>query len=345
MTRSTFQDLLDSRFPSALNIDPTDDRCRLYANAACQLLIPKLHSSGTVVNYTVALSDPHITNQTLTLPPQFATLEGIAICRRPKTIRPIWFLYNSQGPGIRRGTDTNWCGGEQAQHIGNFCSFKDVPSGGGYKIRLQCDVANDVGTQVLVLGQDDAGNTIRTPKSGVWSDGELVTLAQSPGTLSLSNFSGVLDLQIPSGRSGQMWMYAWNGAANTLLGQYQAWEVRPSYRRYLIPILPNQTQSVPFVDIVGKMNFIPVRVATDYLSIGNIQAIILAGLSVKASEEHLFSEAAIYLNGGMTKQGIPFQGAVQILQEEMDHFNGSAEVPSIQVIQTPDGSCAVDQLL
>jgi hypothetical protein len=141
-----------------------------------------------------------------------------------------------------------------------------------------------------------------------------------------------------------MWMYSWNGATNTLIGQYHSWETRPNYRRYMIPILPNQTQSVPFVDIVGKLEFIPVRVATDYLSIGNIQAVILGAMSVRASEEHLFAEAAMYLNGGMTKQGVPFQGATQILQEELANING-AEQPSVEVIQVPDGSTGVAQLL
>jgi len=341
--RSTLADLLASRFPAALNIDPTDSRCTEYANAACQLLVPKMHSLGTVLNMTVALADPHIQNQSLTLPPQFATLEGISICRRPTIVRPVWAMYNGQGPGIQRNADTNWCSGDAAQFIGYYPSFKDVPTGGG-RIRLQCDVANDVGVQVLVLGLDTSGNVVRTPKAGVWSDGELVSLAQSPGTLSGTTFSVVTDLQIPSGRSGQIWMYSWDGAANTLIGQYQAYETRPNYRRYLIPVLPNQTQSVPFVDIVGKLEFIPARVATDYLSIGNIQAIIMAGMSVRAAEEHLWSEAAMYLNGGMTKQGVPFQGATQILQEELANING-AEQPSIEVIQAPDGSSAVAQLL
>lgn len=341
--RSTLADLLASRFPAALNIDPTDSRCVDYCNAACQLLIPKLHSLGTTLNYTVALTDPHIQNQSLTLPPQFATLEGIAICRRPTMVRSVWTMYNEQGPGIRRNSDTNWCSGDAAQFIGTYPSFKDVPAGGG-RIRLQCDVALDVGVNVLVLGLDIAGNVVRTPKAGVWSDGELVPLAQSPGTLSGTTFSVVTDLQIPAGRSGQVWMYSWDGSTNTLIGQYQAFETRPSYRRYLIPILPNQTASVPFVDIIGKLEFIPVRVATDYLSIGNIQAVILAAMSVRAAEEHFFAEAAMYLNGGITKQGIPFQGATQVLQEELANVNG-AEVPSIEVIQAPDGSSAVEQLL
>lgn len=341
--RSTLADLLASRFPAALNIDPTDTRCLQYANSACQLLVPKLHSLGTVLNYTVALTDPHIQNQSLTLPPQFANLEGIAICRRPTMVRSVWNLYNGQGPGIRRNSDTNWCQGDAAQFIGTYPSFKDVPSGGG-RIRLQCDVSNDVGVQVLILGLDTAGNVVRTPKAGVWSDGELVSLAQSTGTLSGTTFSVVTDLQIPTGRSGQIWMYSYDGSTNTLIGQYQSWETRPAYRRYLIPILPNQTQSVPYVDIIGKLEFIPVRVATDYLSIGNIQAVILAAMSVRSAEEHFWAEAAMYLNGGMTKQGIPFQGATQILQEELANING-AEQPSIEVIQAPDGSSAVEQLL
>lgn len=343
--RSTLADLLASRFPAALNIDPTDTRCLQYANSAVQRLITRGHWVGTTQNYTVALTDPHINNQTLTLPPQFATLEGIAICRVPKMIRPIWFLFNGSGPGISRQTDTNWCSGDRTQHIGSFCSFKDVPSGGGYKIRLQCDVANDVGVNVLVLGTDDAGNTIRTPKGGVWSDGELVSLAQSPGTLSLSNFSNVTDLQIPAGRSGQMWMYAWDGATNTLLGQFQAFETRPSYRRYLIPILPNQTSSVPYVDIIGKMNFIPVRNANDYLSIGNLEAIRLAAMAIRAEEEHMAAEAAVFMNGGMTKGGQMIEGAIQILDAELRHFEGDAAVPSIEIIQTPDGSTSVEALI
>lgn len=344
MPRSTLQDALDSTIPECLNLISTDPRVVKKVNQACQRLIPRGHWIGTIQNYIVAVTSPNVVNQTITLPPQFATMEGLAICRRPAPTRPIWFMYNGNGDGTSRSSDTSNCV-SQAIHIGNFCTFRDiVPS--GKKLRFQCDLLSDVGKKVTAIGLDDNGNIIRSLQGSVWADGEVITLAQSPGTLSSNNFSQLVDVQLTP-RNGQVWCYQWDGVTNTLIGQFQSWETRPSYRRYIIPILANQTATTPYIELAGKMNFIPVINPTDYLSIGNLEAVRLAAMAVKAEEEHMWSEAALLMNGGVDKKmGVVIEGAIPILDAELAHFNGSAEVPSIQVVGSyPGGGEAVEQLL
>ena len=328
--RRTLAQALASRIPICLNIAPTDARCVTYINAASERLLNRGHWQNCAARYQIS-----VTKQLLALPPQFATMEQISVCQWPVTVRSLWYEFSPMGNGVVNDpTSANpfTCVGNNARFRGNYPTFQDIVSGN--KVRLQCDVLADVGSSVLLLGYDSNGNWVRTNPGGVWQDGESILQAQSPGTTSATTWSKITDIQFPSGRRGQSWLYQWDGTTATLIGQFQYWETNPNYPRYLLPMIPgNATQ----VDLIGKAAFIPVANPTDYLVIGNLEALRLACLAVKREEENLISEASLFMNGGQTKSGGRIDGAIQLLNDELQHYTGDGMVPTMTVVQA--GAC------
>lgn len=296
----------------------TDSRFLKFLNSALERLLNKGHWWGTTQKYTVS-----VTSQLMSLPPQFATIETVAVCQRPVQVRDIWYEFAENGWGVRK--DTDFCN-SQVIFRGNFPVFSDIIPA-GKKLRFQCDLAADVGKTVLAFGLDDSGNWIRTMQGGVWADGEVILLTQSPGTPSANFFSKVTDIQKPV-TSGQVWLYEFDGVAtNRLIGQYQYFETNPYYPRYLLPTIPN-TASI--IDLVGKMAFIPVVNDTDYLIIGNLEALRLACMSLKEEEDGNLDRAAILMNGRKDKSGMVIvDGAMTLLDQELDHYKGSGFKPTI----------------
>ena len=326
--RRTLANALDpsSRICEALNIPPSDARVKNYINRAQERLLTRGHWWGTTQIYTVSVSE-----QLFTLPPQFAAMEKISISGIPVSLRNEWYQFQQNCIGTVPNPNTAPSNlpivdtGGQALFRGNFPSFKDITS--GHLLRLQCDVAADVGTQVLVLGWDSNNNWVRTQTAGVWHDGEYITLAQSPGTLSATAWSRITDIQKPV-TNGQIWGYDWDGSTNTLIGNWLHWETNPAYQRYLLPTLPGTATQI---DLVGKLGFYPVINNTDYLLIGNLEALRLAVMAVKLEEAQQFSAASTYLNGGMLKNGVRIEGAVPILEAELQHYTGSGFEFSVQI--------------
>lgn len=309
-------DPLVSRIPAALNLSPLDARVTQLLNAATEILLSRGHWYGTMPTYRV-----NVTNQVFALPPQFANIEKIAVCRRPVALRNLWYSFQSQGHGVPPDPKNGLvCTGRDAVLTGNSPLFSDIVSP-GKKLKAQCDVAADIGKTILALGYDDNGNWIRTqnpPVTGPWQDGELITLSQAPGTMSINNFSQVTGIQKPV-TSGQLWLYEHNVAANTdrLVANYQYWETAPYYPRYLLPLAQNTSTQI---DLIGKLAFYPVSNPTDWLLISNLEALKYGCLAVRRNEENRPAEAATFL-----------AMAISELNFELQHYTGDGQEPTIDV--------------
>lgn len=326
-----------SRICESLNILSTDSRAVAWINGAIERLLPMGHWFGTCPKYTV-----NVTNQLFSLPPQFATIEQIAVCRQPINLRNNWFEFSASGWGVVNDPTVaapNVCV-DQVLFRGNFPLAQDIISGN--QIRLQCDVADDIGVKVLFLGFDVNGNWVRSKVLGIWQDGETIAATQSPGTLSTTVWGKITDIQKPIS-NGQMWVIQASSTAVTI-GTLNYWETNPSYGRYLLPTTAGITTQI---DLAGKLCFIPVVNPTDYLIIGNLGALRLACQAVKYEEEGQLGLATLYLYGGRDpKTKISVTGAVQVLQEELQHYRGDGAIPSIQVVGSNiDGGCGVEALL
>lgn len=264
--RLTLGDVKSSRIPSVCGGCPNDQRVTDLLNESVQRLLPLGHWVGTCLPLRICATDGCVT-----FPVQIESLEVAAVCNRPIPILDWFSEFNQGGIGLRKGGRSFM---DEAIPRGNFPVFNDL-RGTGKKLRFICDRSTDVGKPVLALGYDDNSNWIRTLQNGAYADGEVVLLSQSPGTNSVNNFSVVTDLQPPNDLDGQWWLWEYTDATTQrMIGKYEFFETRPSYRRYFFPTLSRcpSGKATP-IDVIAKLAFIPVKKDTDYLIIGYLPAL------------------------------------------------------------------------
>jgi hypothetical protein len=344
--RITFSDAKNSRLPSQIGACPTDQRFADLLNEAQERLLICGMWWGTVQKWRFCATDGCVA-----LPSQFATLEAVALCGRPIALRDQFYEFLENGFGIRgqtvvsttQGVTSPCCGGvsgicgiQEALYRGHYPTFADIQPT-GKKLQLVCDKITDVGKPVLCLGYDDNNNWIRTTQGGVVSDGEVVLLNQGSGSVSVNNFSAVTDLQPPSNLDGQWWLYEYTvaNAAQRLIGQYQYFDVRPSFARYFFPsIIPqvvNGACSQVLVEALVKLDFIPVKKDTDYLVIGSLPALkeMMMALSKAEDEPDALRKVQI-VSAGQTV-------AKMILDQQLDHYLGSGRKMGMQIVGSSIG--------
>lgn len=337
-----------TRIPQALGICNTDARLVQWVNEAQQRLIPKMHAIGTYGRFRICATDGCIT-----LPAQVASIERVALCGVPIQVHDMWYDFLDNGLGTRTGPSNdgdsccgNSCGAEEANLRGWFPTFGDI-RGTDKKLVLACDLAADVDKRVLVLGYDENNNWIRTDQGGTMADGEIILLAQGAGTTSTKFFDGgITGIQFLDDRVGQVWLWELDTVASTqrMIGSYFYWERNPSYARYLFPSILAQTNSedgctTTTVELIAKLDFIPVAVDTDYLLISNVPALKSMATAVKQYEEAVstddFARAAAF-------EAI----ALRELDAEIEHYLGEGRVVGMNIRGLNFGSARpVDTLL
>ena len=290
-----------TRIPASVGVCPTDTRLVAWLNEAVQRLITSGHWTGTTGRFIICATDGCIT-----LPPQIASIERAAVCGRPATVRDQWYEFLENGMGIQAppsaGSGSSCCSGGTAScgsgdilHRGWFPTFADI-RGTAKKLVVVCDRDTDVGKRVLVLGYDENVNWIRTEQDSVVADGEVLELAQGSGTTSTKFYDGgITGIQFLDERDGQVWLYERDTVAATsrLIGSYQYWETNPSYARYLFTgVFPPSGSGCPTVqvEVLAKLEYMPVRVDTDYLLLTNVPALKSMVMAVKQYEEAVSSD-------------------------------------------------------
>ena len=83
-----------------LSMASTDSRVVNYINEAQERLLYKGKWPGTYARYRITTDDGQIT-----WPRQLETIEAVAVCDVPGTIRNRWFEFLESGPGILENTD------------------------------------------------------------------------------------------------------------------------------------------------------------------------------------------------------------------------------------------------
>jgi hypothetical protein len=337
--RTTYQDLQNSRIPASLGVGINDPRLLQWTNEAMERLLYMGKWWGTVARFNICA-----TNGCITLPRQIATIEAVNVCGHPVPVRDFWYEFLANGFGTRESQTTpnggGCCGGgggmSEAISRGRFPVFTDI-TGSTSKLHFVCDVSTDAGKQVLLLGYDANGNWIRTMQNGAYADGEMIALAQGAGTTSVNFFTVITDLQFQSAMDGQSWLYALDTttALLTMLGHYQYDEPHPSYARYYFPGINPKTGTTGCntvkVEIVGKLDFIPVKVPSDYLIIQNLPALKEMMSALKKSENQADSTAANnIIAGGMAT-------AMEMLDKQLDHYLGSGRTIGINVVGSSVG--------
>ena len=330
-----------------------DSRFLDTLNEAIQRLLFEGKWWGTVQRYQFCAIDGCVT-----LPRTVAAIEAVAVCGRPIPIRDMWFEFIENGFGTMQTpmgsnaalASSGCCGNASAGgcnvpgaiYRGQFPGFGDIITTGNPKtLKLVCDRVTDVGKQVLVLGYDSNLNWIRTEQNGTIKDGELITLGQSStgGGSSLLNWSTYTDIQAPDDLDGQWWLYEHDTVAGTdrMIGQYEYDDTRPSYGRWLLPVLPQSTSdgacSRVLVEALVKLEYIPLKNDTDYLIIGNIPALkeMMKGISDAEDEGSSTNGNQIILGATAI--------ATRILDKELDHHFGSGRKLGMSIVgSSTDGT-------
>lgn len=315
--KTTLADIKAGRIPEFLNVPPDDPRLVQWVNEATKRLMTRGLYWGAYATMDVA-----VTSTILTLPPQLQTLEAIALGLVPLPIRGTWYQFIDSGWGQRDETSTYGTGIQECQYLNNYPTIADITTAG--VLTVKCDLASDevavTPKTVLILGYDQNNNWIRTIQDGVYADGEVVNFAVA-GTATTLQFSKITDIQVQSAMDGQWWLYI-GGVGGTLLGHYQHWETKPSYKRYLIPYVGGINNTAR---IVGRRAFIPVANDNDYLIIGNLAAMKLACRAVRAEELYEWDLATLLWNGGETEGGQKVMGALQELDAELQYELGVSQ--------------------
>lgn len=337
--RTTFNDILDPELcdlPERLNLCRTNEAhqkvIRGYVNRYQLRLLTAGRWWGAYARFHVCSI-----NGCVTMPPQIATVERAAVCGQPVPVHDLWWEFLDNGWGTEGGNGCTSCGGSfgcgcamGAKYRGNFCTFDDL-IGVNKKVRLICDLSSDVGKEVLLLGYDASGNWIRTDQGGTIKDGELVALSQTPGTLSSKFYTSVTDIQAPDDLDGQWWLYEYNNDTTDIrmIGQYQYWERRPSYPRYLFGQICNTSNgdgcNKTLVEVIAKLEFIPVRKNTDYLILGCIPACEYGAEGVK------YTMPPSDMAKAMTLLGL----AKLELDKELDHYLGAGRRIGMNITPNP----------
>lgn len=156
--RLTLADAKSSRIPRSIGVCATDSKFLAILNEAMQRLMRRGFWWGNYGRYRICTSDGCIT-----LPPQLAAIDSVAICGRPQSMHDGWFEFMANGPGPVNGrcdnasNSTGSCGGgscgcgDGGFLRGHFPTFKDIQPT-GKKLNFVCDLVSDVNKTVLALG-------------------------------------------------------------------------------------------------------------------------------------------------------------------------------------------------
>ncbi len=307
---------------TAINIRPADSRFTDYLNEATMRLLLRGKFWDTCGRFAVTVD-----SQILTPPPYVDTVEAINVEKMPLPLRSRWYEFLDNGWGTRDDTLPNGSGISECILRGTSPTFRAMTASS--ILTVKCDLVSDVGKSVRIMGYDTNNNWVRTEVLGVWTDGEAVLLAQGAGTATTTTFSRVTDVQPPTNLNGKWWLYQGTVATGTLIGQYEYWESSPNYKQYLIPFV---NPTITTVELMGKLAYRPVVNDTDYLIIGNLPALKLGMMACKAEQEHNWGEAQFLWEGGTMKDGTRRIGAVQLLDQELQHHTGDGTQIGINLV-------------
>lgn len=236
------------------------------------------------MDFNVPVSNPYITT-----PRGVARITALNVCKKPVQIRNEWYEFLDFGSGLRPLS----CNGHSVCE--NLGAFQRGQVGGtvvtafDFKppnkiIRIYPTNSADVGKHVLIQGKDQFGAPVVSTNGTDNFQGEFLTLAQPfvEGSEELSELTGI-QKDITTGQV-QIYQVDTNTQEQSLLVIMEASEEVASYSRVYLNGLPCgccNSRGMTQVQTMAKLDFVPVKVTTDYLLIGNIPALIEEAQSMR----------------------------------------------------------------
>jgi len=308
MQRPSVADALASRLPQVIGKCSSDVAgvCAYINSATPRLLYAREVGDtswwGTWLELAFSLTreEPHFT-----APFEVARIINMDICTYPVPVQNEFYSYLRWGAGrfpkAATGNLSCDCPPLQAYDRGTFPTFKDITTE-NKKLRFYMTNTDDAGKRVLVQYKDSNDVPVRTLDGTVPVLGEMLTLI-SPfvdSTFEVWPTRGVTGIQ-KDVTLGRVTIYEVDTvtAEQTLLGFMEPGETSASYRRYYVGGLPRTCCNLPEtesttvqVTALCKLEFVPVSVATDYLQIPNVEALIHECQAIRFSEMDVPSASA-----------------------------------------------------
>lgn len=269
--------------------------------------------------FNVTRDDPYITT-----PREVARLINMSVCKRAVRIQNQFYEFLDAGFGVQPNTCA--CNFLETYERNNVVSSVEM-TGTNKILRFYISDDEDIGKRILVQGEDSNGMRIYSMDGLVQVDGVFLDLA-SP-FVDMDRELSVWDGFQKDITVGTLSVYEVDQTTSdqTLLSTYAPGEQVASYRRYFINGLPrnccdplDEDNTIVQVEAMAKLEYIPVIVGTDYLTIQNIPALI---------EE----VQCLRYEGADTSDAKGFSvlhhnKAVRLLNGELEHYLGK-ERPAI----------------
>lgn len=320
---STLKNIKDSGINTFLGLATCDCRFTSLVNEAQQRLLNCGRWWGTYKRMRICARDGCIV-----WPREVMTIEAIQICRENVPVRNAWYEFQSNVRPPILGD----CGCERMNLLdrGTVPIPINIATTGNY-IAVYPSTASDAGKKILFQGFDKNGVEVRTSTTGVWVNGEYLTVA-SPFNQTATQWlkNGITGIQKEL-TNGSLLVYEYDGsnAPGVLLATLAPWETNTEYRRSFVTHLPEQCCPTPCapctptgdgcepalpgcddaitLTAIARLEFIPVRVESDWLIIQNIAALKSEMRSIYYENRHEESLAEM-----------EHAKALRFLREEMD---------------------------
>ena len=292
--KSRLLDFKLSRFPSALGFCQADTvTAAHYVNSATQRLLYAAESNDSgfwgawaEMAFTVDRCDPYLTTGR-----NVARLEAIDVCSYPIAVNNQFFEYLRFGFGRlpkNLSQRSDCLNNVAAYDRGTFPSFSDLKPPNKI-IRVYLGDASDANKRTLIQGLDNNNQTIYSIDNAVQVEGLFLTLTAPfvDMPFEMLKLTGI-QKDITNAPVSYFEVDTVTGLSR-LIATLEPTETVSGYRRYYLDNLPlnccgNTASSTVQLTAIAKLDFIPVKGDTDYLLVGNIEALGNECQSIRYSE-------------------------------------------------------------
>lgn len=261
-------------------------------------------------------------------PREIETIEAIAFCNWGAPVRSEWYEFSENGFGTIC-PDTNCL--RALVDRGEVPAFDEVldPDGDGdRRLAVYADVTESANKYIWLQFFDPNGQWVRTQISGVWYDGERVTIPTTPGTYAYTTnrvMAGGLKAVKKDLTNGVIRLYEHNVTTAALrpLAYYQADEEVPLYRRSVIPNYGTDSCEQQSVIVRAKLRFIPVPATNPdeaWIQISHREALRLACKAIYHEENDQWDAATVN-----------WAQAFRCLGMQLSHHKGAGERITLNV--------------
>lgn len=256
---------------------------------------------------------------------EVARVTAIDICKMPVVLRNEFWEYLEFGNGQR---PSNCCESPMCEELlgldrGLAITFKELRPP-NKRIRVFATDETDFGKRTLISYKDPFGNVFYSQDGFNRVTGEFLTFASpfADTTRDIESLQGI-QKDITNGPVQFHEVDTVTGEMRLILTM-EPTETVAGYRRYFVNGLPTTCCASETIQVSAlcKLDFIPALLDTDYLLIGNIQALKEECQAIRMSD----------MDSPVAKRNAErhHMGALSLLFGELDHFVGKERV-SIQV--------------